>query len=146
MLVITYCRYLVINQVLDNWELWSYDGARWNIRLLQLILRGTWTSVPNFIQTNVSLVVVMEENSEDHQNHCLGTMDVQKFVPIHLDFSKNNWKLWPAGGAWWKVRGSPKSRGFILWAPWISVMASHPSHWDLSAWNKMVDQLTDIAL
>ncbi len=36
---------------------------------------------------------------------------------LHISLDKS--KLWPAGGAIWKFRGSPL--GFIFWGPWMSV-------------------------
>ena len=39
------------------------------------------------------------------------------------------WRVLPAGGTGWRVRGSPQLLGFDIWEPWMSVhncMAIHP--------------------
>lgn len=42
--------------VLDEFKLWPDDGARWKVKgspkLLQFILKGRWTRVPNFMATH----------------------------------------------------------------------------------------------
>ncbi len=57
---------------------------------------------------------------------------------------------WPDGGARWKIRGSPKSVGFIVCRPWMCVqdfIVIHPTVvTDISVWAKVVDRQANIAL
>lgn len=61
----------------------------------------------------------------------------------------NDRKLWRARGTKRTIKASPKSWGFIFWAPWRSVQNSMATHPDISGWTKVADrlsnQLTDIA-
>lgn len=78
--------------------------------------------------------------------HPLATINVGTKFCANLfcrcwDISQDEWKLWPAGGATRKVRGSPKSLEFSLW--WTKCDAS-PSNrcWDI--W--LPDQQINIAI
>lgn len=44
----------------------------------------------------------------------------------------------------WKLRGSPKSVGFVLWGPQTLIFHGNPSDncWDISFWTKAVDRQT----
>ncbi len=60
-------------------------------------------------------------SSEEHE--CLSKIMFHCPNPSNRgrDISQDKRKLQPAGGARGNVRGSPKSVGFIIWGPWMSV-------------------------
>lgn len=76
----------------------------------------------------------------------LGTMKVCSYFWSnprcrHLDVYCEKWKLGPNGGSTGKVKGSPKSLGFILWEPPMALSNFMAIHcWDISVWTKVVDQ------
>lgn len=58
--------------------------------------------------------------------HHLGTMNVCTHISANPSsgcwhISADKWNFWPAAGAKWNLRGLPKSLGFFLWVPSISV-------------------------
>ncbi len=84
-------------KVLGKVKFWPDDGTTWKVKgspkVLQLIVRETILSVPNFMALH----------------------PVQYLPQSH--------KGQPHGGARWKVRGCPKSLEFIIWEPSMSAQS-----------------------